>query len=401
MSYTETSSEGWGSRLGGAIKGVLVGAVLFLVSFPLLFWNEGRAVHRAQDLEETKGAVSVQPDKVDPANDGKQVHLAGMAEPEGELKDPDFGVEDKAIRLSRKVEMYQWREEKKEEKKKKLGGGEETVTTYTYKEVWSEKEEPLTYAKRDTAKYNNPPMPSLKSETWQAGVVKVGAFGLSKDVIDLIKEDVPLTVKDPPPSGTKGKEEGFVVRDGMFYKPADLDKSKDSTAPAIGDVHVSYKEVKPQEVSLIAKQDNGTLAASTTKRGGTVLEVRPGKLSKDEMIAKAEEENVMLTWVLRLVGFVLMAVGIFLFFKPFVVFADVIPFVGDLLGVGIGLFAALTAIPLTLITIALGWVFYRPLVGVPLLVAGVAGFVLLIVLARKRKAARALGKGPPLAGAPG
>jgi Transmembrane protein 43 len=83
------------------------------------------------------------------------------------------------------------------------------------------------------------------------------------------------------------------------------------------------------------------------------------------MIEAAEKESEVLTWVLRAAGFVLMAGGIFLVFKPLAVIADVLPFFGDLLSLGIVLFALLVALPLSLITIALGWVFYRPLVGIP------------------------------------
>ena len=43
MAVTEVSVESWGSRLGGAFKGILVGIILFILAFPLLFWNEGRA----------------------------------------------------------------------------------------------------------------------------------------------------------------------------------------------------------------------------------------------------------------------------------------------------------------------------------------------------------------------
>jgi hypothetical protein len=42
--FSEPSRESWFGRIGGAIKGVLVGLTLFLVAFPILFWNEGRAV---------------------------------------------------------------------------------------------------------------------------------------------------------------------------------------------------------------------------------------------------------------------------------------------------------------------------------------------------------------------
>src|SRR4051812_752026 len=52
MTFTEHSSQSWGSRLLESIKSVLIGLVLFVVAFPLLFWNEGRAVHTAKCLAE-------------------------------------------------------------------------------------------------------------------------------------------------------------------------------------------------------------------------------------------------------------------------------------------------------------------------------------------------------------
>ncbi|HJL23314.1 MAG TPA: hypothetical protein RMH80_13870, partial [Polyangiaceae bacterium LLY-WYZ-15_(1-7)] len=55
--FRSVTNVGIGSRLVESIKGVLVGILFFLGSFPLLFWNEGRAVRRAKDLEEGRGAV--------------------------------------------------------------------------------------------------------------------------------------------------------------------------------------------------------------------------------------------------------------------------------------------------------------------------------------------------------
>ena len=56
-SVTRVENIGWGSRIIDSIKGVLFGLLLFVIAFPLLFWNEGRAVRRAQDLAEGRGAV--------------------------------------------------------------------------------------------------------------------------------------------------------------------------------------------------------------------------------------------------------------------------------------------------------------------------------------------------------
>ena len=132
-SFTETTTKSWGSRLGESIKGVLFGLVLIVGSGIFLFWNEGRAVQTQRSL--TEGAslvVPVDPARVDPANDGKLVHLSGDLKPGAPLADPDFTVSATALRLVRTVEMYQWKEESKTETRKNVGGSEETVTTYEY-----------------------------------------------------------------------------------------------------------------------------------------------------------------------------------------------------------------------------------------------------------------------------
>lgn len=181
-SYSDTSSEGWLSRLGNAIKGVLIGLLLFIISFPLLFWNEGRAVHTAQGLAEgEKSVVSASADKVDPANQGKLIHLSGLATTNDELKDPEFGVSSKAIRLERTAEMYQWVEKKEQKKEKKFGGKEETVTKYSYSKEWASKPQ-------DSGSFNNPeghvnPPMRIEGRTETAKMVTVGAFQLSDSLV--------------------------------------------------------------------------------------------------------------------------------------------------------------------------------------------------------------------------
>ncbi|MBQ2630037.1 MAG: primosome assembly protein PriA, partial [Kiritimatiellae bacterium] len=140
MAVTETTKVGWGSRLGTSIKGVLFGLILFVIGFPVLFTNEGNYVKMAKALDEGEGAcIAVEsPDEIDPEMNGKLVHMTGRANTKDVLSDDAFGVSATAIRLSRKVEMYQWREHRKTEEKKKLGGSVEKTTTYTYDKDWSE-----------------------------------------------------------------------------------------------------------------------------------------------------------------------------------------------------------------------------------------------------------------------
>ncbi len=100
---------------------------------------------------------------------------------------------------------------------------------------------------------------------------------------------------------------------------------------------------------------------------------------------ESSAENTALTWILRLVGFVLMAVGIAMVLAPLSVLADVVPFIGNIVGYGTGFLAIGTASVLSLVTIALGWIVYRPLIGIAIL-AGAGGlFFLFLKLARDRR----------------
>lgn len=62
-SVTKVTQQSWFGRLGVSIKGVLVGVVLFLISFGVLWWNEGRAVKTAAGLRQLRvEVVTADPD---------------------------------------------------------------------------------------------------------------------------------------------------------------------------------------------------------------------------------------------------------------------------------------------------------------------------------------------------
>ena len=122
--YVEVTRRGFGSRGKDSIGGALFGVVLVLIGTVLLFWNEGRAVKRYKDLKEGAAAVvSIPSDQVDPAMEGKLVHLKGETETGEPLKDEAFGVTAQAVKLIRKAEMYQWVEVVRTETKNTIGGG--------------------------------------------------------------------------------------------------------------------------------------------------------------------------------------------------------------------------------------------------------------------------------------
>ena len=92
MAVTETTTESWTSRLGGAVKGVVAGLALFILGFPVLFWNEGNSVKTAKALDEGEGAcIPVESNaKVDPEMEGRLVHMTGRADTQDVLTDEQF-----------------------------------------------------------------------------------------------------------------------------------------------------------------------------------------------------------------------------------------------------------------------------------------------------------------------
>lgn len=382
--FTEVTSKGWFERIGESIKGVLMGLALFVAAFPLLWWNEGRSVQTYKSLQEGRGAVvAVQSDAVDSANEGELVHLSGLATTEETLADPAFGVSSRAVELERSVEMYQWVEKVETKTEKKVGGKEETTKTYRYAKEW--KGTPVRSSDfRKPEGHENPGGMRFSSESWTAGTVTVGAFELSDGLKGSIGGSEPIPVTQEMLATLPAEVKGEARVNG-----SDLYVGADPNAPAVGDLRIRFSKVPPAEVSVVAQQSGSRLGPYQTQAGNRLEMLAMGTVPADQMFSTAEQSNAMMTWILRLIGFVLMLVGLSMVFRPLSVVADVVPFVGDLVSMGTGLVAFAIAAPLSLLTIAIAWIYYRPLLGVALLVVSGAIFFGLKSMAQKRKAGRA------------
>ena len=196
MVTTEITSQSWFGRIGESIKSFLVGILFFLGAFPVLFLNEGRAVRTEKSLHEGAGAVvSVAADRVDPANNQKLIHLTGKAATGETLTDPDFLIAANAIRLQRKVEMYQWQEKSESKTEKKLGGGTETKTTYSYNKAWED--HPIDSSSfKEADEHKNPSEMPYQSHDAQAEHVTLGAFTLTPSLIGMMDRYEPVAVTE-------------------------------------------------------------------------------------------------------------------------------------------------------------------------------------------------------------
>lgn len=373
--YTEITSESWFSRIADSIKGILFGFILFIIAFLLLWWNEGNSVERYNSLKEGQSiVVSVAATAVDPANNGKLVHTQGMATTEEILQDNEFGVSAPAIKLQRVVAMYQWKETEKSETKEQVGGSKTTKKTYSYDKDWSDDEINSSQFKQASG-HSNPSMP-YKSQTFQAQDVSLGAFKLNADQISRVSGEQDFSIQNVQAPAQLAGQKLTATGTGFYL-------GNNAASPQIGDLKISFKVVKPADVSIVAQQQGNSFAAYPTKAGSTVDLLEMGLMDANAMFAIAQSENTLITWAIRIGGFLLMWIGLSMMLKPLSVLAAVLPFLGDLIAMGTGIFAFLLSLPFTMITIAVAWIAYRPLLAGVLIAVALGAVVTMKFMPRR------------------
>ena len=142
------------------------------------------------------------------------------------------------------------------------------------------------------------------------------------------------------------------------------------SSPAIGDYRISYEVAPLGVISVIGQQQGERFQAYQTIAGDQLLMVRHRQRACRQMFKEAADANRLITWMIRGVGLLLLAIGFGLFMSPLAVIADFIPPLGSVVRMGTGLVAFLLAIVVGTITIAIAWFYYRPLLAIGILVVG-------------------------------
>lgn len=375
MAVTETTRESWGSRLGNSVRGVVVGLVLFVLGFPVLFKNEGNSVRTAKALNEGEGACvpleSIA--TMDPDMEGRLVHAIGKAETDDILSDDEFGISRTAIRLERHVQMYQWEEKSHTTEKKNLGGSVTKETTYSYYKTWSASL--IDSSNFKEAGHDNPAGMMYQSKVQRAQNVRFGAFRLNESQIARIGGEMELELEQdyqPPMANAQRRGNTIYIPNTASSQNSATNIRDVAMSPQIGDMRVTFSTVLPHDISIIAKQRGDSFVSYVAKTGKKVDLIANGAKDAAEMFAAARRGNAMFTWLVRLGGFLLMFIGLSMILKPLSVLGDVVPFIGTVIGIGAGLVAGLVSLICSLVTIAIAWIFYRPIIGIALLL--VAGF---------------------------
>lgn len=357
-----------------AFAGLLLAAAVIVGSVVLLFWNEGHAIQRAQGLAEGAHIVrSVQPEDIDARNNGQLIHVVGNLTTEGPIADREFAVRSDGVRYLRHVEMYQWQEQ--------VSQGRHS-TGPRYIREWLSR--PIDSARfREPSGHTNPEMPAFRSRELFA-VTRLGDYDVSESLLRRFGHPRRLSATDTQASALRAlvADKPVTLLDGALYA------GNDPQVPAIGDIRVSFAEVLPQKASVVARQAGKYFEPFRTRNGTDVELIAPGDVRATAMFAVAEEHNVTETWRHRGIG-VLGVLGGFLVVMRI---ASGVGALGGLKRTGALLVALLCTAVLAPMAIAFAWMWYRPLIGIGvLLVGGVAALVLIRLV--RRHVAQATGAG--------
>ena len=439
MAFTETSTTGYGTRVGRSFKSIGSGFVIFCLATALLWWNEGRAVKTEKMLDEAGNAyVEMEnPNKKDASLEGELICGTAMATTEDSLTDVQFGIGAKAIALRRTVEYYQWVEHAESKSEDKLGGKQVTTTTYTYSKQWVSSPVQSSQFKDPAYQNKNMVLTTVEDAEQYAENVSFGAYKLSESLIHSIssREGLDLAISEDLLSqfdkSTQAAYERFygvqksiqqqptqqpapqpaipdsvrallsdsakavldslqAVNDSIVKSMANAENKKDLQyvhqasnvlyfgrvpgSPEVGDVRVTFEIVVPAKVTVMAVVDGDTFKPYKAKNGKRFQTLVMGKKSGDEIIDAEKEANNMILWALRILGIMLVIAGLKGIFGFLETILKVVPFIANIFGWGVGVVCTVIGVVWSLIVIALAWLFYRPLLGIGLLV--LAGFLI-------------------------
>ena len=398
MAYQEVTTTGYGTRVGNSFKAIGSGILLFCIGTALLWWNEGRAVKTEKMLDEAGSAyVEMEnPNKKDASLEGELICGTALATTEDSLIDKDFGVGAKAIALTRRVEYYQWVEHAQEKREDKLGGKEVTTTTYTYTKEWTSRPVESAQFKDPAYQNKNTVLTTVEEAEQYAENVSWGAYKLNESLIHSIRSNEGLDLaiaedllKQLDKSAQTAYERFYGVNDSINKAMAAAENKKDLEyvhqagnilyygrvpgSPEVGDVRVTFEKVVPAKVTVMAVVDGDTFKPFKAKNGKRFQTLVMGKKSGDEIIEAQKEANNMFLWILRIVGILMVIGGLKGIFGFLETILKVVPFIAGIFGWGVGIVCTVIGVVWSLIVIAIAWLFYRPLLGISLLV--IAGFL--------------------------
>jgi len=381
--FTDVTTTGYGGRIINSIKGVVIGLILFVVSFGLLYWNEGRV--DLSNIAKTATEISSATVSTDSTVSGKLISTSGNVNSDQVIGDnlflnPDnlFLNPDKFIAAEREVEMYSWIEKSESHSKTNTGGSETTETTYTYSKGWEENPKSTSNFKHPEGHEN--PQKSLDSYTNKVTAATIGAYNFDPQSVTLPNfSQLPLNSQNITLS-----DGATLANDSYLF----IKKSESGTfnSPQVGDLRISYHVLRPGfDGTIFGKLSGSKIDPYFDQDGNNLYRVFIG--TRDQGIATLHTKYTTLLWILRLVGFLLMWFGLSALFGPISVLMDILPIFGVISRSLIGIITFLVAFVLTIVTILVSMLLHSLIALIIVLVITVGVIIAFFVVIKNKKKA--------------
>ncbi len=365
--YQEIREVSWFEKIGSSCLGAILGVLLFLASFVLLVWNEGKLNVAAM----AQSSVDISAIATPTAQQNQFVSITDKITTTTPLGDDRFLLPGPYVVVDRVVEMYAWDEERKTERQKHLGGSETEITRYTYQSRWTPNPENSSDFKYPQ-NHQNPPK-AIPDQLFKVPTARVGRYTLDMPSFTRVSERR-SSCQDPgsvaewgyggtihlPPGGnlSLGAQNSRV--DGKAQRTPNYIFQGTGTpqTPNIGDIRVCYGVLPTNTTVTVFGQLNQTQILPYIARQTPVYRVIPG--TRAAAIAALKSEHTIWTWVFRAGGFLMMWFGLMLMGSPLSAFLDVIPWLGDV-AEGITFISSfITAFVLSTVTILTAMLLQHP-----------------------------------------
>lgn len=253
---------------------------MLVAGIVLIAWNKWYAQQQHGVYDEALAVVEKIPTidgdtrnvTIDDDNEGKLVHVIGFASSLTPPKDDFFGISsENALILQRNIDGYV--------RDNRCSQNECT-------ERYSRKKDQSRRGKKYAVFWNSP--------------ITVGPFNIEdeivKDEIDWY-ETINTVTSTANISDSNWRQEAKLYGNwGCYY-------GQNPARPKAGDTRISFRIVREQTISIVAKQQGDTLTEFTGESGGTITLVLPGSHEPGAMILQANHNLKKQTWCLRFLGF--------------------------------------------------------------------------------------------------
>lgn len=371
----KNKKQGFFAKMGNSFASIPLGIVIVIFGCMMLWNNEKKNVINIKDVKELRGqVVDVTSSEVNNDNEGKLIATSGKLDFNNAIiSDTEFNISFTTPVFDRNVEIYQWVE---------TSTTTDDETKYTYKKEW--KSELVDSDDFNTTNgHVNPTETEIKyfGERFSTDEdLKVGAFTLDEGFKTILSSDKSVNIP----------EEAVIPEGYTIYNSRYITNAADMNNPEVGNIRISYKINDYKTVSVLGKQVGSTITSYASKNNKTYRELYEGSKTSTEMINSIEAGNKMSKWIFRILGTILVCLGMSMILSPLTTLIGYIPFLGKIVNGAIGVVSSTVGLAVSLLTIAVAWLVYRPIIGIALIVVSVG----LVILAKKYISKKDDGKKP-------